>query len=292
MYNLFYPFATINDSKIAIIQHLVSIIRLQLIELVSVRVFFYTILKKIYYCNDFVFIKLSDSTENIRKTVFFIRDFVTVFRNFLVELEGLQHKYGVNILDLEKQLPVMIGQLDAQKFASTDQSVLQAFFKAIAFFTTHKDSFNFTSANLGNNIKLLDNLTKDLESNVGPSNLVMTPTNLDPKLLARCIGKDYHDIITNAFPILEDRIRDKLSLVEREQKLLEEAFNPQTGKLELGNSAAEREGIYFLFRGAFSFLRNPPSHSLEKGREESDGLKVMYLVDLLLKIVEESKIKT
>ena len=99
--------------------------------------------------------------------------------------------------------------------------------------------------------------------------------------------------MTNAFPLLEDRIREKAG-ADRSccgDKLIDFALNPESGRLILGDSAAEREGAYFLFKGAMRFLRNPPSHTLtvtvDEGRNAA--IKVMYMVDLLIKLLDKAR---
>ncbi|MCP8319974.1 MAG: TIGR02391 family protein [archaeon] len=140
----------------------------------------------------------------------------------------------------------------------------------------------------------LDSITKKLEKIAGVGRIITMPTDLDQKLTERCIGKDYHDTLSNAFPLLEDRIRNKASLDKSfcGDKLIDAAFNPERGKLVLGDTEAEKKGVYFLFKGAILYLRNPPAHSLTVDEGKSEALKIMYFVDLLLKIIEKAKIAT
>jgi hypothetical protein len=131
-----------------------------------------------------------------------------------------------------------------------------------------------------------------LEESTGASKLLITPTDVDKELVKRCIGKDYHDILTNAFPILEDRIRKKIDDLEPniQKQLVDIAFNPDNGKIELGDSRAEKEAIYFLYKGTFGFLRNPPHHSMDRRRSLNDAIKIIYFVDLLLKLLNDPKV--
>jgi hypothetical protein len=76
----------------------------------------------------------------------------------------------------------------------------------------------------------------------------------------RCKDKDYQDVVTNAFAVLEDRIRAKIGIDPSYsgKKLVDYAFAAKTGKFTLGETGSEQESLYFLFRGAFGFFRNPP----------------------------------
>lgn len=117
---------------------------------------------------------------------------------------------------------------------------------------------------------------------------------IDSKLYDRCIDKDYHDVLTNAFPILEDRIRAKIGVDKSYygKKLINHAFNPKTGKLILGETPSEQESIYLLFNGAIGFLRNPTSHSLMEDESNIESFEIICMVDLLLKFVKKAKLRS
>jgi len=113
---------------------------------------------------------------------------------------------------------------------------------------------------------------------------------IDSTLYSRCAGKDYQDVLANAFRILEEKIINKLGLDPNwtGKGLIDHAFNSKSGKLILGSTEAEREAIYFLFRGAIGYLRNPPAHRLVKG-SDAEAFEVMCLVDLLLGLIKKAK---
>lgn len=117
---------------------------------------------------------------------------------------------------------------------------------------------------------------------------------IDPKLYERCKDKDYHDVVTNAFPILEDRIRAKIGVDPSYsgRKLIDYAFNPNTGKLTLGETKSEREAFYFISQGALGFLRNPPSHRLAEDESDIESFEIICMVDLLLRIVDKAKLRS
>ena len=116
---------------------------------------------------------------------------------------------------------------------------------------------------------------------------------IDQKLYERCKDKDYHDVVTNAFPILEDRIRAKIDADPSYsgKKLIDYAFNPNTGKLTLGETKSEREAFYFIFRGAIGFLRNPPSHRFIEDESNVESFEIICMVDLLLRIMNKAKLR-
>jgi uncharacterized protein (TIGR02391 family) len=116
---------------------------------------------------------------------------------------------------------------------------------------------------------------------------------IDPLLYKRCKDKDYHDVVTNAFPILEDRIRAKIDVDPSYsgQKLIDYAFNPKTGKLILGETSSEQQALHLLFRGAIGFLRNPPSHRLAEDESNVEAFEIICMVDLLLRIVDKAKLR-
>jgi len=119
---------------------------------------------------------------------------------------------------------------------------------------------------------------------------------LDPMLYERCKDKDYHDVLTNAFPILEDAIRAKLGVGPEYSgsKLINYAFNPNTGKVVLGETKNERQCFYFILAGNMGFLRNPPSHRLTVQTEESsvEAFEITCIVDHLLRLVDRASLRS
>lgn len=117
---------------------------------------------------------------------------------------------------------------------------------------------------------------------------------IDPKLYQRCTNKDYHDVVTNAFPVLEDRIRAKISVDASysAQKLIDHAFKSETGRLILGETSSEQNALHLLFKGAFGFLRNPPSHRLTGEESNIEAFEIVCMVDLLLRIVDKARLRS
>lgn len=117
---------------------------------------------------------------------------------------------------------------------------------------------------------------------------------IDPKLYERCKDKDYHDVVTNAFTVLEDKIRAKIGVGASYSgiRLIDYAFNPNTGKLTLGETESERESFYLIFRGSLGFLRNPPSHRFTEDESNIEAFEIICMVDLLLRIVDKAILRS
>lgn len=101
-----------------------------------------------------------------------------------------------------------------------------------------------------------------------------------------CKDKDYQDVVTNAFTVLEDRIRAKIGIDPSYsgKKLVDYAFAAKTGKLTLEETVSEQESLYFLFRGAFGFF-NPPCHRLIEDESNIESFEIIHMIDLLVRIV-------
>ncbi len=124
----------------------------------------------------------------------------------------------------------------------------------------------------------------------------MKDLGFDPELVSRS-AKDvaeqrYVEAVRNGFVLLENRIRRE-SMAKGTvggKELVEHAFHNQTGTIPVGSDPGEREGVFFLFRGAFQAFRNPASHHSELetvGREEA--LAQLSLVNMLLSLTKKGK---
>ena len=84
-------------------------------------------------------------------------------------------------------------------------------------------------------------------------------------LFERYKDKYYHDVITNAFVVLEERIRSRsgAGLDVYGQQLVDYALNPRTGKLYVGDIESDIEAF-----------------------------EVILMVDLLLKSVERARTRS
>jgi hypothetical protein len=114
---------------------------------------------------------------------------------------------------------------------------------------------------------------------------------VDPELAQQCFDKSYEDAITSAFRVLEERLRNRINAAADlfGLPLVDEVFHPQKGKLTFGESDAERQALYQIFRSAFLMLRNPPSHRYLEEFAGAEIIEIVMFVDFLLKILTKAK---
>lgn len=209
----------------------------------------------------------------------------------------MEKEHGVKVSDLGKLLEgkddVAILKLivdlppQAQKALMEFMTDIQPMLNALPNLATMNNADRLAAVNMFNT------QIRKLSEAVGESKVTTIPTDIDKELEENCNNKNYRDTITNAFPIIEDRLRKKVR-VDREKygsDLVDYAFNPKSGKLILGATEAEREGTYFLFKGAFLYLRNPPNHTMEAKDSRSAAIKIMHTADYLLKLIEKGQLK-
>ena len=112
---------------------------------------------------------------------------------------------------------------------------------------------------------------------------------LDQELASHSLGKTYEDAVTSAFRILEEKIRRRIQAGPElfGMPLIETAFHDEQGKLVFGETKNERQALFQLYRSAFMFMRNPPSHRFVKGFSDVEILEIILLTDLLLKILDK-----
>ena len=107
----------------------------------------------------------------------------------------------------------------------------------------------------------------------------------------------YSQAIFEALKLLENEIKQK-SGVKRKigERLVNEVFN-EDDPIILINSGKndedvdERRGFRFLFMGAFIGIKNPKSHSIQKLNDVTKAMEYLSFISLLLKRLEESKVK-
>jgi len=113
---------------------------------------------------------------------------------------------------------------------------------------------------------------------------------IDDELNRSCLDKSYEDAITSAFRILEVRVRTRIGAGPDRfgTDLIDEAFNPERGKLIFGETASERQAVHQVFRSAYMMLRNPPSHRYLEEFAGAEIVEIVMFVDFLLKILRKS----
>lgn len=102
----------------------------------------------------------------------------------------------------------------------------------------------------------------------------------------------YQAAVRTAFTVLEERIRKKGGFPPHltGAKLALEAFNSEKGPLAFGETGGEKDGVMFLYRGAFQALRNPPNHRfIEPDRQYAHD--AICSVNLLLRLLENGEAK-
>jgi len=130
---------------------------------------------------------------------------------------------------------------------------------------------------------------KELIKEISPYDLDLVKYDLDEELLHDCGKlvnlKQKRPAIREALLTLETRIREVLGLGEEVigKELIDKAKEKDIFKR---NVKSEEEGLYFLYRGAIQWLRNPPGHKkVEYSKEET--VKIILFVDYLIKLFEK-----
>lgn len=98
--------------------------------------------------------------------------------------------------------------------------------------------------------------------------------------------QQYDSAVTGALKSVDVRVRDLTSLTISGAALMQEAFKPTQPRLDVGVETGrsgddEREGYFYLFRGAMVGIRNPKSHELSHGDDPDEALEVLALASLL-----------
>lgn len=152
--------------------------------------------------------------------------------------------------------------------------------------------FNYTYSQKRDFAERLNDVCNHFDKSIGRGNLALRARNLDPQLWEKCNGKNYHDTLTNAITLLEDRIREKTKLGREHYgaELIDLVFSSKDPKLIVSNIEEEQKGVLLLFKGVIAYLRNPAFHSLSLDQEIDEALKIAYFIDILLKIVDRSKL--
>lgn len=133
---------------------------------------------------------------------------------------------------------------------------------------------------------------EELEMDLPPE--IVSSERLDSELQSRAVvefeSRHFQSSVRTAFTVLEERIRELGEYPETEYGtgLIQNAFHPENGQLVFGESPGEREGVMFLYRGAFQALRNPVSHRFIESVDEDYARDAIYTVNLLLRLLEEN----
>jgi uncharacterized protein (TIGR02391 family) len=105
--------------------------------------------------------------------------------------------------------------------------------------------------------------------------------------------KYYIDAIRRASVVLEQRLRKAVEGTEVEKlqygvSLVRYALAKDTGKLVISDIPNEQDGVFQLFNGAFTFVRNPPAHKKVQ-YTELEAWQTINLIDYLLLLLRQAK---
>lgn len=122
----------------------------------------------------------------------------------------------------------------------------------------------------------------------------------DDELVEHCLSKysrgEYADAASKALKILENRVKEAANdeiEYSSTANLMQAAFSPPDGPLQMGEQAGEQKGVMFLYSGAIQALRNPLAHRVvdpEKDRflddlDQQDAHDIIAFVNLLLSLL-------
>lgn len=129
-----------------------------------------------------------------------------------------------------------------------------------------------------------------------------TPVDdLDEELQDRCVPKfnrgEYADAAKTAGQILDERISESVDEVNADYgtALMQDAFNPDSGPLAMGEDSSEKRGVMFLYTGAIQGFRNPLSHRTPDSQRDRyldqlgkrEAHHIICYIDLLLSLVDQ-----
>ena len=173
--------------------------------------------------------------EKAEQVLQILRDIFRLFAAFARDMGSFEKAHDFSISKLDDAF----GDLQSKEFidslARLDPKAHTAFIKTaaamIGLAEKIKDITTLSPSDELSAATQLDDLANDIESAIGSSQFTSRPTDLDKSLIERCANKDYHDVVTNAFPLLEDVLRSKLGVTREEyfgDKLIDYGFNPTT----------------------------------------------------------------
>jgi len=115
----------------------------------------------------------------------------------------------------------------------------------------------------------------------------------ETELVTACLepvrAGQFDTAVRNAYILLETKIRHTV-LADPDVtgiELVDKAFHPETGMLNFGRTPAEKQGVYFLYRGAIQAIRNPITHDFDQGYGKDEAFRMIAFVDILLKMMNQ-----
>lgn len=117
----------------------------------------------------------------------------------------------------------------------------------------------------------------------------------DDELRSRCedllTAEGHYDrVVREACVVLENRVRGvvKAPRSATAVPLMELAFSPKNGPLQLSDLEQEQFGAMQVFRGVMAYFRNSAGHNLIETYTQDDALRFVAWVDLLLEMVSRA----
>lgn len=104
----------------------------------------------------------------------------------------------------------------------------------------------------------------------------------------------YDSAVTEAMKSVEVRVRRLTGSELSGTSLMQETFKPKGFVLDVGveegrSGEDEREGFFYLFRGAMVGIRNPKAHELARGNDPDEAIEVLALASLLHRRLDIAK---
>lgn len=131
-----------------------------------------------------------------------------------------------------------------------------------------------------------NNIAESKKEPKSPYSFSLSEYNIDAELVQDCkLVKPYRIAIKEALLTLETKIQGllKLDSTWHGVKLIDEA---RCQKIFDRNDKGESDGLYFLFKGAIQWLRNPASHKKINYTKE-DAIKIVLFSDYLIKLFDD-----
>lgn len=138
-------------------------------------------------------------------------------------------------------------------------------------------------------IKYIEKQLKDepvKQPDIDPFLIPLSKFNLFSDLAKECrVHKPYSKEVNHAILNLEDFMRKKMGLDDSFYgiKLVDEAKRIGVFKRRV---AGESDGLFFLYRAAFLWLRNGGAHK-KRGSEKEECFKIILFTDYLIKLFDD-----
>lgn len=111
------------------------------------------------------------------------------------------------------------------------------------------------------------------------------------KVREHYLSGDYETAVFEAFKLLEETVRTKANQSPQVigDNLMKQVFNPSSGILQHpeARTEGEKEGLFYLMRGAIRWFKNPVSHRTVGYNSDKEAAYVLAFANLLLNMVDQ-----